>query len=32
MNPVKKYIKVGMKVDTDKEKCFFEEFIPEELE
>ena len=31
-NPVKKYIKEGMKVDTDKEKCFFEEFIPEELE
>ena len=21
-----------MKIDTDKEKCFFEEFIPEELE
>ena len=30
--PVKKYIKEGMKVDTEKEKCFFEEFIPEELE
>ena len=31
-NPVKKYIREGMKVDTDKEKCFFEEFMPEELE
>ena len=31
-NPVKKYIKEGMKVDTGKEKCFFEEFIPGELE
>ena len=30
--PVKKYIKEGMKIDTEKEKCFFEEFIPEELE
>ena len=31
-NPVKKYFKEGMKIDTDKEKCFFEEFIPEGLE
>ena len=30
--PVKKYIKETMKVDTEKEKCFFEDFIPEELE
>ena len=30
--PVKKYIKEGLKVDTEKENCFFEEFIPEELE
>ena len=31
-NTIKKYIKEGMKIDTDKEKCFFEEFIAEELE
>ena len=31
-NPVKKYIREGMKVETDKEKCFFEELMPEELE
>ncbi len=31
-NPEKKYIKEDMKVDTEKEKCFSEEFIPEELE
>ena len=30
--PVKKYIKEGMKIDTQKEKCFFREFVPEELE
>ena len=26
------FSRIYMKVDTDKEKCFFEEFIPEELE
>ena len=31
-NPEKKYIKEDMKVDTEKEKCYFEEFIPEALE
>ena len=30
--PVKKYIKETMKVDTDKEQCFFEEFNPEDME
>ena len=30
--PVKKYIKHQMKVDTDKEKCWFEEFNVEDLE
>ena len=30
--PVKKYIKQQMKIDTDKEKCWFEEFNVEDLE
>ena len=30
--PVKKYIKQQMKVNTDKEKCWFEEFNVEDLE
>ena len=30
--PVKKYIKETMKVDTDKEQFFFEEFNPEDME
>ena len=30
--PVKKYIQDELKVDLEKEKCFFDEYIPEELE
>ena len=30
--PVKKYIQDNLKVDLEKEKCFFDEYIPEELE
>ena len=30
--PVKKYIQNNLKVDLEKEKCFFDEYIPEELE
>ena len=30
--PVKKYIKQQVKVDTGKEKCWFEEFNIEDLE
>ena len=30
--PVKKYIKTQMKIDTDKEPCFFQEFNAEDME
>ena len=30
--PVKKYIQYNLKVDLEKEKCFFDEYIPEELD
>ena len=30
--PVKKYIKEGLKVDTDKEPCWWDEFNVEDLE
>ena len=30
--PVKKYVKDEMKVDTEKEQCFFEEYVPSELQ
>ena len=30
--PVKKYVKEHMKIDTDKEPCFFEEFNAEDME
>ena len=30
--PVKSYIKNEMKVDTEKETCFFEEYFPNDLE
>ena len=30
--PVKRYIQDGLKVDLEKEKCFFDEYKPEELE
>ena len=30
--PVKKYIQDELKVDLEKEKCLFDEYIPEELE
>ena len=30
--PVKKYIQDNLKVDLEKEKCFFHEYIPEELD
>ena len=30
--PVKKYIQDNSKVDLEKEKCFFDKYIPEELE
>ena len=30
--PVKKYIQDNLKVDLEKEKCLFDEYIPEELE
>ena len=30
--PVKKYIEETMKVDSDKEQCFFEEFDPHDME
>ena len=30
--PVKKYIQDELKVDLEKEKCFFDEYIPEERE
>ena len=30
--PVKKYIKEGLKVDTDKESCWWDEFNVEDLE
>ena len=30
--PVKKYIKDEMKVDTEKEQCFFEEYIASDLQ
>ena len=30
--PVKKYIQDNLKVDLEKEKCMFDEYIPEELE
>ena len=29
--PVKRYIETELKVDTEKEKCFFDEYKPEEL-
>ena len=29
---VKKYIQDNLKVDVEKEKCFFDDYIPEELE
>ena len=31
-DPEKKYIKEGTKVNTEQEKCFFEECLPEELD
>ena len=30
--PVRRYIQDELKVDLEKEKCFFDEYIPEELE
>ena len=30
--PVRHYVQNGLKVDLEKEKCFFDEYIPEELE
>ena len=30
--PVKKYIESELKVNTEKEKCYFNEYIPEDLE
>ena len=30
--PVKKYIQDELKVDLEKEKCLFDEYIPEELD
>ena len=30
--PVKKYIQDNLKVDLEKKKCMFDEYIPEELE
>jgi hypothetical protein len=30
--PVKKYIEKEMNVNTDKEKCYFNDYVPEELE
>ena len=30
--PVKKYIQDELKVDLEKEKCMFDEYIPEELD
>ena len=30
--PVKSYIKLEMKVDAEKETCFFEEYFPNDLE
>ena len=30
--PVKKYIQDNLKVDLEKEKCFFDDYIPEEVE
>ena len=30
--PVKKYIQDNLKVDLEKEKCMFDEYVPEELE
>ena len=30
--PLKKYIQDNLKVDLKKEKCLFDEYIPEELE
>ena len=29
---LKKYIQDNLKVDSEKEKCFFDDYIPEELE
>ena len=31
-SPVKRYIQTELKVDTEKEKCFFDEYNPSELE